>query len=157
MSNVLTEKFIRLKTAVGGNREVTAYEDTFGMTKEEQAHITRPNQWNTRILSELEFALNLREDGAFDEAIGRALDLLLKAMEEEGGLSNAVCHKAEGLARGREIGPDLFQTVAEAAAGEVNPRTSWRASKEFRLQLVRELSRRALKQAIIHAGGAVEC
>ena len=67
------------------------------------------------------------------------------------------CHKAEGLARGREIGPDLFQTVAEAAAGEVNPRTSWRASKEFRLQLVRELSRRALKQAIIHAGGAVEC
>ena len=35
MSNVLTEKFIRLKTAVGGNREVTAYEDTFGMTKEE--------------------------------------------------------------------------------------------------------------------------
>ena len=62
MSNVLTEKFIRLKTAVGGNREVTAYEDTFGMTKEEQAHITRPNQWNTRILSELEFALNLRED-----------------------------------------------------------------------------------------------
>ena len=67
------------------------------------------------------------------------------------------CHKAEELARGREIGPDLFQTVAEAAAGEVNPRTSWRASKEFRLQLVRELSRRALKQAIIHAGGAVEC
>ena len=74
MSNVLTEKFIRLKTAVGGNREVTAYEDTFGMTKEEQAHITRPNQWNTRILGELEFALNLREDGAFDKAIGRALD-----------------------------------------------------------------------------------
>ena len=67
------------------------------------------------------------------------------------------CHKAEELARGRKIGPDLFRTVAEAAAGEVNPRTSWRASKEFRLQLVRELSRRALKQAIIHAGGAVEC
>ena len=67
------------------------------------------------------------------------------------------CHKAEELARGRKIGSDLFQTVAEAAAGEVNPRTSWRASKEFRLQLVRELSRRALKQAIIHAGGAVEC
>ena len=60
MSNVLTEKFIRLKTAVGGNREVTAYEDTFGMTKEEQAHITRPNQWNTRILSELEFGRTVR-------------------------------------------------------------------------------------------------
>ncbi len=95
MSKVLTEKFIRLKTAVGGNREVTAYEDTFGMPKEEQAHITRPNQWNTRILSELEFALNLREDGAFDEAIERALDILLKAMKADGVLNNAVCQEAE--------------------------------------------------------------
>ncbi|WP_308754925.1 xanthine dehydrogenase subunit XdhB [uncultured Anaerotruncus sp.] len=67
------------------------------------------------------------------------------------------CHGAEETARGQKIGPGLFRTVAETAAGEVNPRTSWRASKEFRLQLVRELSRRALKQAIIHAGGAVEC
>ena len=25
----LTEKYIRLKTAVGGNREITGYEDTF--------------------------------------------------------------------------------------------------------------------------------
>lgn len=95
MSKVLTEKFIRLKTAVGGNREVTAYEDTFGMPKEEQAHITRPNQWNTRILSELEFALNLREDGAFDEAIERALDILLKAMKADGVLNNDVCQEAE--------------------------------------------------------------
>ena len=95
MSKVLTEKFIRLKTAVGGNREVTAYEDTFGMPKEEQAHIMRPNQWNTRILSELEFALNLREDGAFDEAIERALDILLKAMKADSVLNNAVCQEAE--------------------------------------------------------------
>lgn len=104
MSKVLTEKFIRLKTAVGGNREVTAYEDTFGMPKEEQAHITRPNQWNTRILSELEFALNLREDGAFDEAIERALDILLKAMKADGVLNNAVCPgsgRRSGAASGR--------------------------------------------------------
>lgn len=116
MSNVLTEKFIRLKTAVGGNREVTAYEDTFGMTKEEQAHITRPNQWNTRILSELEFALNLREDGAFDEAIGRALDLLLKAMEEEGVLSNAVCQKAEGLLEPLQQEAKNYQLILAAHA-----------------------------------------
>ena len=116
MSNVLTEKFIRLKTAVGGNREVMAYEDTFGMTKEEQAHITRPNQWNTRILSELEFALNLREDGAFDEAIGRALDLLLKAMEEEGVLSNAVCQKAEGLLEPLQQEAKNYQLILAAHA-----------------------------------------
>ena len=36
---------------------------------------------------------------------------------------------------------------------EVNPRSSWRASREFRLQLVEELGRRAVKQAVINAGG----
>ncbi|MEG2852276.1 MAG: xanthine dehydrogenase FAD-binding subunit XdhB, partial [Hydrogenoanaerobacterium sp.] len=45
--------------------------------------------------------------------------------------------------------------ISAAAVSEVNPRTSWRASKDFRLQLVGELSKRAIKQAIVFAGGAV--
>lgn len=40
-----------------------------------------------------------------------------------------------------------------AVLQDVNPRTSWRASKELRLQLVEELSRRALREAVIRAGG----
>ena len=44
----IVEKFIKLKTSIGGNREKTGYEDTFGMPKEEQAHITRPNKANNR-------------------------------------------------------------------------------------------------------------
>ena len=64
----LAEKFTRLKTGVGGNREKFHFEDTFGMPKEEQAHITRPNRANTRILSELEFVLHLSEEkeGKYD-------------------------------------------------------------------------------------------
>ena len=42
----LAEKFTRLKTSVGGNREKMHFEDTFGMPKEEQAHITRPGRGN---------------------------------------------------------------------------------------------------------------
>lgn len=57
----IVEKFIKLKTSIGGNREKTGYEDTFGMPKEEQAYVTRPNKANTRIISELEFALHLSE------------------------------------------------------------------------------------------------
>ena len=57
----LAEKFTRLKTSVGGNREKMHFEDTFGMPKEEQAHITRPGRANARILAELEFALHLSE------------------------------------------------------------------------------------------------
>ncbi len=65
------------------------------------------------------------------------------------------CSGAEKAAAGQEIGQELLEMVAGKAMEEVNPRTSWRASKEFRMQLVKELSKRALKQAIIHAGGQV--
>ena len=39
----------------------------------------------------------------------------------------------------------------------MNPRSSWRASKEFRLQLIEELARRGLKKAILLAGGDANC
>lgn len=65
------------------------------------------------------------------------------------------CHKTEALANGQKISQSLFDEVGKTAVTEVSPRTSWRASKEFRLQLVEELSKRALEQAIINAGGAV--
>lgn len=67
------------------------------------------------------------------------------------------CHKAEAQAAGKEISPEVLEAVGNAAVTEVSPRTSWRASREFRLQLVRELSKRALRQAIINGGGAVKC
>lgn len=63
------------------------------------------------------------------------------------------CVKTEEALRGAKVDGALLDSAAQGAAGEVTPRTSWRASREFRLQLVRELSRRALGQAIINAGG----
>lgn len=66
------------------------------------------------------------------------------------------CHATEKAVNGRALAPELFELVADTAVTEVSPRTSWRASKEFRIQLVRELSRRALKQAIVNAGGAAD-
>ena len=63
------------------------------------------------------------------------------------------CGKTEELCRGMAIGAEFYETIGKAALEEVNPRSSWRASKEFRLQLVEELSKRALKQAIGFAGG----
>ncbi len=64
------------------------------------------------------------------------------------------CHKTEDAARGKPLDAALLDAVAAGALTEVNPRTSWRASKEFRQQLVHELSRRALREAIQKAGGA---
>lgn len=63
------------------------------------------------------------------------------------------CHMTEEAVKGMETGEALAQAVGKGALEEVNPRSSWRASREFRLQLVEELGRRAVKQAVINAGG----
>ena len=63
------------------------------------------------------------------------------------------CHTTEEAVKGMETGEALAQAVGKGALEDVNPRSSWRASREFRLQLVEELGRRAVKQAVINAGG----
>lgn len=95
----LAEKFTRLKTSVGGNREKMHFEDTFGMPKEEQAHITRPGRANARILAELEFALHLSEaeNGKYDAALEEALDYLLEKQQTEGVLTDQACEEAEEI------------------------------------------------------------
>lgn len=60
---------------------------------------------------------------------------------------------AEEVAKGKPFSDELVEQFGQAALTEVNPRTSWRASREFRLQLVEELSKRALRQAFSNAGG----
>jgi xanthine dehydrogenase FAD-binding subunit len=60
---------------------------------------------------------------------------------------------AEEAANGRPVCEETVKIVSEAALTDVNPRSSWRASKEFRLQLVKELTRRVFKESIIRAGG----
>lgn len=65
------------------------------------------------------------------------------------------CPEAEKAICGKPITPDTINSIGALAVTEVNPRTSWRASKEFRLGLVKELSCRVLKQAILNAGGEI--
>lgn len=54
------------------------------------------------------------------------------------------CHEAEKIAKGKKVDDDLLLEIAKIATTEVNCRTSWRASKEFRLHLVEEMSKRAM-------------
>jgi xanthine dehydrogenase FAD-binding subunit len=63
------------------------------------------------------------------------------------------CPNAENAIKGMKISDEMFNIFGETAITEVNPRSSWRASKDFRLQLVSELSKRALKEAIKRCGG----
>ncbi len=62
---------------------------------------------------------------------------------------------AEAAASGKAVSAATVDAAAKAALSDVNPRTSWRASKELRLQLVEELAKRALAKSIELAGGAL--
>ena len=66
------------------------------------------------------------------------------------------CVQTEAAVQGAPIDAALLERIAQGAIGEVKPRTSWRASREFRLQLVSELAQRAVRQAIINAGGKAD-
>ncbi len=60
---------------------------------------------------------------------------------------------AEQAAYGQPISRDTVEAFAAGALKDVNPRTSWRATKEFRIQIQGELARRCLTEAINRAGG----
>ncbi|MDR0840474.1 MAG: xanthine dehydrogenase FAD-binding subunit XdhB [Christensenellaceae bacterium] len=62
---------------------------------------------------------------------------------------------AEAFAKGKPALEETIQGFGEAALGDVNPRNSWRASREFRLHLAQELSKRALRETIRLSGGVV--
>ncbi|MDR2403937.1 MAG: xanthine dehydrogenase FAD-binding subunit XdhB [Spirochaetaceae bacterium] len=62
------------------------------------------------------------------------------------------CGEAETLLQGRIPEGDLFLKAGIAARQAANPRTSWRAGREFRQALIEGLVERALKQAYAMAG-----
>lgn len=54
------------------------------------------------------------------------------------------CPQAEALVSGKTFSPAVAEEFGQAAAKEINPRNSWRASREFRLHLAVQLSAKAL-------------
>ncbi|GFI61142.1 carbon monoxide dehydrogenase medium chain [Clostridiales bacterium] len=60
---------------------------------------------------------------------------------------------AEAFLKGKSVNSEIISEFAKKALDDVNPRTSWRASRELRLQLIEELSKRAITKAVKLAGG----
>ncbi|WP_407310420.1 xanthine dehydrogenase subunit XdhB [Desulfosporosinus sp. SB140] len=63
------------------------------------------------------------------------------------------CLEAEEYARGKMVSQETVQEIGKQAIKSAKARTSWRASKEYREHLIEELAQRALKTAIVNAGG----
>lgn len=62
---------------------------------------------------------------------------------------------AEAYAKHKPVTRDTVEDFADAALEDVNPRTSWRATKEFRLHIQRTLAARCMTEAIQRAGGTI--
>lgn len=64
------------------------------------------------------------------------------------------CRDTEKLLTGMAADdPKIYDLIAEHVLEEVHPRDSWRASKDFRIQLIQEMAKRALEQAILRGTG----
>lgn len=61
------------------------------------------------------------------------------------------CHDAENALRGMKLTDDIYGVASRTVLTEVNPRTSWRATKEFRIQIIKEMCKRTLEKAINYA------
>lgn len=62
---------------------------------------------------------------------------------------------AEEAVRGKPVCGETVAAFAGAAIQDINPRDSWRASREFRLHLAHELAKRALTESIRLSGGEI--
>lgn len=62
--------------------------------------------------------------------------------------------KTEEALRGRAFAEDALEDAALAACAEADPRSSWRATRDFRLELIHSLTKRAVRSAWHRASSA---
>jgi xanthine dehydrogenase FAD-binding subunit len=65
------------------------------------------------------------------------------------------CKKAEAFSKGKTISKKLLMEIADIVLKDLNPRDSWRASKEFRVHIIKTLAGRVFEAAILRAGGTL--
>ena len=61
-------------------------------------------------------------------------------------------YSAEKAAAGKPANAKTAAAAAKAVLDDINPRTSWRASREFRLHLAEELAKRTITESLKRAG-----
>jgi aerobic carbon-monoxide dehydrogenase medium subunit len=100
----------------------------------------------------------------------RELDIAVVGVASQLTLSNGVCSKArialaavapvplrareaEQLLEGKPVTPEDIERAAEMAVGAARPISDQRGSADYRLHLVRVLTRRTLRTALARAGG----
>ena len=60
---------------------------------------------------------------------------------------------AEAAVKNQPVSKETVKLFADAVLADINPRTSWRATKEFRQHIAVVLADRAMTEAIRLSGG----
>lgn len=63
--------------------------------------------------------------------------------------------KAEETGKGQAISNETLEAMSQALAEDIHPRTSWRATSEFRSYIAKQLLLRCLTQSLERAGGVL--
>ena len=71
-----------------------------------------------------------------------------------GPIPMRAAHTEEAL-KGAPVSAETIEGIDAVLMTDVTPRTSWRATKEFRQQIAKEMAKRALTKSTVLAGGAL--
>lgn len=113
--------------------------------------IIHPKAYNGFRGNYIKFSMRKAMDIA---TLGVAVNMKIKNKEFEevkiglgvAGPTPIRCIRAENYAKGRPVSDETIAAIGKHAVTDANPRTSWRASKEYREHLIEELVQRAIKK-----------
>ena len=66
------------------------------------------------------------------------------------------CQHAEQTAQNAPLNLQTLEAISESVLQDVAPRSSWRASKEFRLHLIQTMTQKVISEAVAAAGGKLQ-
>ena len=138
----LAQRFKRIKTAIGGNRERFTYEETFGLPREEQFYITMPNAWQRRIIGELEFGIHLNEacSERFTDALTQAMTLLQQRLDDTGVVAKDDALAAEACLLPMQSAAKEYSLILAAHAHlDMNWMWSWQETVTATLETFRTM------------------
>lgn len=97
MSQTLEKRFHKLRGQIEGLRPRRRYENQYFISLEEELGCVPVNRWHTRILSEIDFCLQMKLHMGTDVTtpLDAALNVLEQAYKEDGAIPDSVCKRAE--------------------------------------------------------------
>ena len=97
MSRTLESRFHALRLKIEGFRNKRVFESTQQIPREVQLGVTPINSWHRRILSEIDFCLQMKAYAGLDveKEVDAALTVLEEAQKIDSALSDAICEQAE--------------------------------------------------------------